>query len=150
MVQSADLKTFQEVVDRATLVKRGAAITRVRREAFDRNKDKKRSFSHPEGGQQSGSRLPKHPRSQPGTRSAQMGGQRQGDRPRFICGGAHMVTACSKQHDHCFRCGKLEHFQSNCPLNPGAASSVASTLVPQRQSRGRSLSVAAGRPSMSH
>ncbi len=49
LVLSANLKSFLEMVDRATLVERGAAITRVRREASDRGKEKKRSH-HSSGG----------------------------------------------------------------------------------------------------
>ncbi len=45
LVRSANLHSFQQVVDRATLVKRGAVVARARTEGFDRNKDKKRSQS---------------------------------------------------------------------------------------------------------
>ncbi len=43
LVQAADLRTFQQVVDRTTLVEHGALVARTGNEGFDHNKDKKRS-----------------------------------------------------------------------------------------------------------
>ncbi len=69
LVQSAYFHTFQQVVDRATLVERGAVVTRNRNEGSDRNRDKKRSQSQLGGGQAGGGRPRKYPRSQQGTKN---------------------------------------------------------------------------------
>ncbi len=75
LVQSADLHTFQQVVDRATLVERGVVLARARSERSDRNKDKKRSQAQSGGG-----RPPKYPRTQQGAKSPSTTGQRTGER----------------------------------------------------------------------
>nr|CAD1831596.1 unnamed protein product [Ananas comosus var. bracteatus] len=83
-VQSSNLQTYREVVDRALIVESGAAEVQERREAMDKGKAKRPAA---EGASPTHSRRPpKHPRSeQRGHDSAEQRGGSDRRRPSPVC-----------------------------------------------------------------
>ncbi|XP_020080931.1 uncharacterized protein LOC109704586 [Ananas comosus] len=67
IIHALQLKTYEEVLDRALWVERGNTIAREEREAFERDKDKEKSKKRLAGGsarQSSSKRPPRYPKSQ--------------------------------------------------------------------------------------
>nr|CAD1837184.1 unnamed protein product [Ananas comosus var. bracteatus] len=94
-VQSSNLQTYREVVDRALIVESGAADVQEQREARDKGKAKRPAA---EGASQTHSRRPpKHPRSQQhgrGSATHRGGSDRRRPPQCVICGGPHVPPQC--------------------------------------------------------
>nr|CAD1842612.1 unnamed protein product [Ananas comosus var. bracteatus] len=136
-VQSSNLQTYREVVDRALIVESGAAEVHERREAMDKGKAKRPAA---EGASPTHSRRPpKHPRSQQHGHdsAAQRGGSdRRRPSPCVICGGPHFPPQCSQRAGRCFRCGQEGHVRAECPRGSSPAPSTASAPALPAASQG--------------
>nr|CAD1820576.1 unnamed protein product [Ananas comosus var. bracteatus] len=136
-VQSSNLQTYREVVDRALIVESGAAEVQERREAMDKGKAKRLAA---EGASSTHSRRPpKHPRSQQRGHdsAAQRGGSdRRRPSPCVICGGPHFPPQCSQRAGRCFRCGQEGHVRAECPRGSSPAPSTASAPALPAASQG--------------
>nr|CAD1836374.1 unnamed protein product [Ananas comosus var. bracteatus] len=110
-VQSSNLQTYREVVDRALIVESGAAEVQERREAMDKGKAKRPAA---EGASLTHSRrLPKHPRSQ-----------------------QHGHDSAAQRGGRCFRCGQEGHVRAECPRGSSPAPSTASAPALPAASQG--------------
>nr|CAD1842389.1 unnamed protein product [Ananas comosus var. bracteatus] len=108
-VQSSNLQTYREVVNRALIVESSAADLQERREALDKGKGKR-------------------PAAKGRGQSTQRGGPYRCQAPRYvICGGPHFPRQCSRSRGRFYLCGQEGHFQLDCPRGPAPALSSAST-----------------------
>nr|CAD1820659.1 unnamed protein product [Ananas comosus var. bracteatus] len=136
-VQSSNLQTYPEVVDRALIVESGAAEMQERREGLDRGKAKRPATEG--AGQTHSRRPPKYPRSQQRGRgpAPQRGGlERRRPFPCVICGGPHDPPQCPQRADRCFQCGQEGHVRTECPRSFSPASSTASAPALPATSQG--------------
>nr|CAD1827455.1 unnamed protein product [Ananas comosus var. bracteatus] len=126
-MQSSNLQTYREVVDRALIVESCAADVKERREALDKGKGKRPTA---EGVSQMHSRRPpKHPRSQQSGRgSATHRGGSDRHRPSqcVICGGPHYPPQCPQRAGRCYQCSQEGHIRTECPRGSSPAPSSAS------------------------
>nr|CAD1838552.1 unnamed protein product [Ananas comosus var. bracteatus] len=146
LVQSSNLQTYREVVDRALIVEAGAADLQERREALDKGKGKGKRPAAEGASQTHSRRLPRHPRSRSQSRgrgsSTQRGGPDRRQAPRcVICGGPHYPRQCSHSRDRCFLCGQEGHFQSDCPRGSAPTPSSASTPASPGPRKGHLLRI---------
>nr|CAD1821731.1 unnamed protein product [Ananas comosus var. bracteatus] len=112
-VQSSNLQTYREVVNRALIVESGAADVQERREALDNGKGKRPTA---EGASQTHSRRPpKHPRSQQrrrGSATHRGGSDRRRPSQCVICGGPHYLPQCPQRAGRCYQCGQEGHIRT--------------------------------------
>nr|CAD1822933.1 unnamed protein product [Ananas comosus var. bracteatus] len=119
-VQSSNLQTYREVVDRALIVESGVADVQEQREARDKGKAKRPAA---EGASQTHSRRPpKHPRSQQrgrGSAAHRGGPDRRRPSPCVICGGPYRPPQCPQRAGRCYQCGQEGHIRTECPRVAG-------------------------------
>nr|CAD1837632.1 unnamed protein product [Ananas comosus var. bracteatus] len=136
-VQSSNLQTYREVVNRALIVEGGAADVQERRESLDKGKGKRTAA---EGASQTHFRRPlKHPRSQQRWRgsAAQRGGSDRRRPPQcVICGGPHFPPQCSHRVSRCYECGQEGHIRTECPRGSSPTPSTASAPALPAASQG--------------
>nr|CAD1823284.1 unnamed protein product [Ananas comosus var. bracteatus] len=105
LVQPSNLRTYQDVVNRALIVESCAADLQERREGLNKGKGKRPVA---EGASQTHSgRPPRHSRNRSQSRgrdaSAQRGGsERRQTRSCVICGGRHYPRQCSQRQGRCY------------------------------------------------
>nr|CAD1833042.1 unnamed protein product [Ananas comosus var. bracteatus] len=113
LVQSSNLQTYRDVVNRALIVESGAANLQERREGLDKGRGKRLTA---EGASQTHSgRPPRHSRSRSQSRgrgsSAPHGGSDRHQAPScVICGGRHYPRQCSQSRGRCYSYGQEGHF----------------------------------------
>lgn len=137
LVQSVNLQTYLEVVNRALVVEKGEEIAKEERKVFDRVKGKRHAAK---GSSKSNSRrLPKHSRSQSRERgyTSSRGALDHRRLPCcVICGGSHFAPQCPQHGGKCFLCGQESHFRLKYSRGSSIAPSSASAPTSPGQSQG--------------